>query len=51
MNSLPLLAEDYVDDGKMAITMRDANKVEDDGDDDNNDNDYMTMMTVLGKWR
>ena len=40
MNSLPLLAEDYVDDGKMAITMTDANKVEDDDDDDNNYNDY-----------
>ena len=35
-----MLAKDYVDDGKIAITMTDANKVEDGGDDDNNDNDY-----------
>ena len=35
-----MLAKDDVDDGKMAITMKNTNKVNDDGSDNNNDNDY-----------
>ena len=51
MSSLPLLAKDGVDDGKMAITMTEANKVEKMMAMIIIMMMIMTMMTVLGKWQ